>query len=424
MTGDLKVYFGAICIPALFVTLAGMFLLVREARLDARQAFAARCDRAEVLAGEFQDAVRDAAPAVRTVAAAGWTGGTGVPCARFTWEPRRGVTWDTGCPPALKTRLSAFRRWNEWTAFGKKSARRGVMEETCAPWSILWARVDDAVWGVVYAASPVPMRAGFSPWLACSCLCVLFAVATAAGGILLFRAARRARRDDLTKTTFVSNVSHELKTPLAAIRLWVDLLRKGTLATEEKRRKACEVIANENARMTRLVENLLDFSRLDRGRRSYVAEEVDLGDLAREAAEVLHDDFEAYGLAVEAPEGLVACTDADAVRQIVVNLLGNAAKYAAAQGPVELAVARDDAGFRLTVADRGPGLPPASLPRVFERFWRADDELTATTGGLGLGLSISRALARELGGDLLAAARPGGGLVFTLVLPARMPQRA
>ena len=247
-------------------------------------------------------------------------------------------------------------------------------------------------------------------------LALLLACVLVAGAWLMARAAAKARRDDETKTSFVSNASHELKTPLAGIGLWIDLLREGRLKTDAQRAHAYDVIAGENARMVRLVQNLLDFSRLEAGRGVFHFTEVDVDGLVAEVADVVRGGVAAHGLDLRPGGAGIARVDVDAVKQILVNLLGNAAKYAAAGGPVELATAAEGDGVRVTVSDRGPGLPPEARARVFERFYRADDALDAKTGGLGLGLSISQGLARGMGGDLSVAPRAGGGCVFTLQL--------
>jgi len=168
----------------------------------------------------------------------------------------------------------------------------------------------------------------------------------------------------------------------------------------------------------RMVEMLLDYTRQEQNRRRYALEEIDVGDVAREAVELLRGDFVADGVTVSAEPGCRARADRDAVKEILVNLLGNAAKYAAAGGPVEVSVALAERKVRVTVADRGPGLPVEARARVFDRFYRADDRAASAKGGFGLGLPISRRLARDMGGDLTVAPRDGGGLVFVLALPS------
>ena len=286
------------------------------------------------------------------------------------------------------------------------------------PATVLWGRVDQTAYGLVFERNPlVEEAAHVDAWLVGGILVVLLACVLAAGAWLMGRAAVKARRDDETKTTFLSNCSHELKTPLAGIGIWIDLLRSGRLQTDAKRAHAYEVIARENARMVRLVGNLLDFSRLEQGRRRYRPACLDLVTLAEEVVELVRGDFPEHGVSVRAAGPCRAWADADAVKQVLVNLLGNAAKYAATAGRVEVVVEMFDGCSRLSVQDRGPGLSPGERAHVFDRFYRADDALNSRSGGLGLGLSISRALAQDMDGTLSVAARSGGGCIFTLELP-------
>ena len=252
----------------------------------------------------------------------------------------------------------------------------------------------------------------------------LLLLSLVAGGFLLLRAARRERLDALRKTDFVDNVSHELKTPLAGIRLEAELLAEGRLPDGPRRDRALRSILSESDRLERLVANLLDFGRLERGRRKYAREPVDLATLLEEMQNAqcsMHNEEGdivhcAFGI-VHCEGGVAALADPDAVRQILLNLLDNAAKYAPG-APPEVSVRAAENGVELVVADRGPGVPRGLEEKVFERFFRADDALARATNGSGLGLSIARGLARGMGGDLTCRAREGGGAEFVLALPA------
>jgi signal transduction histidine kinase len=239
----------------------------------------------------------------------------------------------------------------------------------------------------------------------------------AAGGLLL-RQARLSEQEAVLKTSFVANVSHELKTPLTTIRLYADLLAQGRVRDEAKRAAYLDIIGQETQRLGRLVGNVLDFSRLEQGKKKYERVEFDLAAELRRLAEVHGPRLAEAGLAlgVETPESLRVATDRDAVEQIVLNLLDNACKYAAEGGEVLVALEKTAAGARIMVADRGPGVPTEQRERIFEKFHRVDERLTAAKGGAGLGLSIARQLARGLGGDLVCRAREGGGAEFTLIL--------
>ncbi len=253
----------------------------------------------------------------------------------------------------------------------------------------------------------------------------LLLVALVAGGYVLLRAARRERLDSLRKTDFVSNVSHELRTPLTSIRMFSELLAEDRIPDPARRRHALGTMATESARLSRLVESVLDFSRLEQSRRKYILAPVDLAELLDEMQPAGgpapdSDDATRHSslFTFHRDSGAVALADRDAVRQIVLNLLDNAAKYAAAGGPPDVSVR--DAGngvVALAVADRGPGVPPRAAKKIFDRFYRVDDATTAETRGSGLGLSIARCLARGMHGDLAYRPREGGGSVFELTLP-------
>ncbi|MBC8008645.1 MAG: HAMP domain-containing histidine kinase, partial [Burkholderiales bacterium] len=241
-------------------------------------------------------------------------------------------------------------------------------------------------------------------------LIALLVLAIVAAGGLLVRRVRLSEAEAALKTSFVANVSHELKTPLTTIRLYAELLAQGRVRDEAKRTSYLETIGHETQRLARLVGNVLDFSRLEQGKKKYDRADFDLAADLRRLAEIHGPRLAAAGLElrVASPESLDVTTDRDAVEQIVLNLLDNACKYAAEGGEVALTLERNAPGVRVCVADRGPGVPTEQRERIFEKFHRVDDRLTAEKGGAGLGLSIARQLARGLGGDLVCRAREGG----------------
>ncbi len=265
----------------------------------------------------------------------------------------------------------------------------------------------------------------------------LLLLCLAGGGLALLRAARRERLDALRKTDFVDNVSHELKTPLSGIRLSAELLAEGRLPDGPRRDKAVRSILAESDRLDRLVSNLLDFGRLERGRRRFDLGKVDLGELLEEMRNAQCEMRNGAGAGPDGiahcafriahcERGLAALADPDAVRRILSNLFDNAAKYAPG-APPEVSVraagtARSESSphrsaIEIVVADRGPGVPPGLEEKVFERFFRADDSLARRANGSGIGLSLARGLARGMGGDLIYRPRPGGGAEFVLTLP-------
>ena len=249
----------------------------------------------------------------------------------------------------------------------------------------------------------------------------IFVAAILAGGSLLLWQARRSEEEAAQKTSFVANVSHEFKTPLTTIRLYSELLEQGRVRDQSQGAEYLKTIGRETQRLARLVNNALDFSRLEQGRKKYARESVDLSAELGRLLDTHAPRVKEAGLALQRAlpaEPVMVSTDRDAVEQIVLNLIDNACKYAADGGEIEVALAAlAKGGANVIVSDRGPGVPVEHRERIFEKFHRVDDALTAEKTGAGLGLSIARQLARGLGGDLRYEPRQGAGAQFVLELP-------
>jgi signal transduction histidine kinase len=225
------------------------------------------------------------------------------------------------------------------------------------------------------------------------------------------------------KTDFVSNVSHELKTPLTSIRMFSELLAEGRVPDAAKQKSYLQIISAEAARLTRLINNVLDFSRMERGEKKYDFKDCDLNEVVRATADTFRPHLEANGLKFdcELPESKIPVHgDADALSQVIVNLLSNAEKYSHGGREITLQLALKPAPLphaELKVLDRGSGIPRGSEEKVFEKFYRAHDSLSSGIQGSGLGLTIARQIARAHGGDVIFEARDGGGSCFILRLP-------
>lgn len=240
-------------------------------------------------------------------------------------------------------------------------------------------------------------------------------------GTLLLRQARRSEEEAIQKISFVANVSHEFKTPLTTIRLYSELLEQGRVSDEGKRQDYLRTIGRETQRLARLVNNVLDFSRLEQGKKRFELAEINLVEELAALCATHEPRVAEAGLVLrkELPDsGGVVKADRDAVGQIVINLLDNACKYAAAGGEVTVSlVMRAGGGAEVRVSDRGPGVPAEHRSRIFHKFHRVDETLTREKDGAGLGLSIARQLARGMGGELSYSPRTGGGAEFILELP-------
>jgi signal transduction histidine kinase len=227
------------------------------------------------------------------------------------------------------------------------------------------------------------------------------------------------------KTDFVSNVSHELKTPLTSIRMFSELLADGRVSDTAKQRSYLHIISAETARLTRLINNVLDFARLERGEKKYDFKNCDLVSVVRDTAESYRPHLEnnSFILDCKLPtQPLLVRGDADALAQIIVNLLSNAEKYSNHEKQIEVSVDRHESPLpyaEVRVLDRGLGVPVSCEEKIFEKFYRAHDSLASGIQGSGLGLTLARQIARAHGGDVAYHAREGGGSCFALRLPAK-----
>ena len=274
----------------------------------------------------------------------------------------------------------------------------------------------DVVAFVPAVATDSAGRGGFL--LIGSLLVGIFLAAIVAGGSLLFWQARRSEGEAAQKTSFVANVSHEFKTPLTTIRLYSELLESGRVRDAAQSGEYLRTISRETQRLARLVGNALDFSRLEQGHKKYARESLDLrAELAR-LLDTQEPRLAEVGLALrrDLPAGpLMVTSDRDALEQIVLNLLDNAAKYGAAGGEVTVELAaRRGGGAAVRVLDRGPGVP-VGAPRTAssKKFHRVDDTLHRGEGRRR-SRTEHRAAARARLGRRIALPREGGGASFAM----------
>ena len=249
----------------------------------------------------------------------------------------------------------------------------------------------------------------------------VFIIAILSGGGLLTWQALRNLKDARQKTSFVSNVSHELKTPLTSIMMYAELLMEGRVADRGKREHYLKVIVDESRRLTRLVNNVLDFSRLEQGRKTYNQRRVDLGRYLAKTLDLHRVRLAETDLVVDLradPERHFSQIDRDALDQVLMNLIDNAIKYADQGGFLGIHLGAEDGMHSIRVTDRGPGIPADFEKHLFEKFQRADDSLTTRKPGSGLGLSIARQLIQDQGGDIRFEPVDGGGSCFVILLPA------
>jgi signal transduction histidine kinase len=252
-------------------------------------------------------------------------------------------------------------------------------------------------------------------------LVTVLVICVLVGGTLLMREARREAFEAARKTSFVSNVSHELKTPLTTIRMYAELLGEGRVRDQAKQHSYLATIISESQRLTRLVNNVLDFSRMEQGRKQYHPDNVSLAEVIRSVIDAQRPRLEDAGFQVEtdltAAADLHVHTDRDALEQVMLNLIDNALKYAADGRWLGVRIAHDAERATLTVSDHGPGVPTDQQEKIFEIFHRVDDSITARLPGAGLGLSIARRLLRDQEGDLHYEPNIPTGASFVASLP-------
>ena len=229
------------------------------------------------------------------------------------------------------------------------------------------------------------------------------------------------------KSTMISSISHELRTPLNALLGYLDLMTEGLAGpVTEKQTKMLGRMKVATLHLLQLVEQILTYSRTEAGQLTVNPEPVDVGGLVNETAALIEPLLEASGLPFEMrlpEERLTVVTDPGLLRQILINLLTNAIKFTDG-GEIRLEISADGNDLRLAVHDTGIGIAPADMERIFEPFQRVEQERVVREEGTGLGLAVSRRLARLLGGDVTAVSKLGVGSTFTLQLPLHTEARS
>jgi signal transduction histidine kinase len=249
------------------------------------------------------------------------------------------------------------------------------------------------------------------------------------GAILLTtRAGAREIRLSAMKSDFVSNVSHELRTPLASIRVFGELMRTGRVTSAEKVHEYGELIETEARRLGHLVENILDFSRIESGRKSYTFQEADLCEVVRASVEAFAVRVRSAGfeIALYCPDPPLPRMrlDPGAIDQALCNVLDNAVKYSGDGHDIRVSVERRGEEAVVSVRDRGVGIPKDELGRIFERFHRVGAGLVHDVRGAGLGLAIVRHIVQAHDGRIEVESELGVGSTFSIVLPLAVTPEA
>jgi len=244
-----------------------------------------------------------------------------------------------------------------------------------------------------------------------------------AGGLILtYRNVSREIALAKIKSDFVSNVSHELRTPLALIRLYAETLEMGRLKNPEKYHEYYQIIRKESERLSSLINNILDFSRIEAGRKEYDFRETDMRELVRNTMESYRYQIEQQGFTLEENVDPVPPmkVDREAMTRSLVNLVNNALKYSQDQKYIGVNLYRDNGSVKLEVVDHGIGIPKMEQPKIFEKFYRVGDPLVHNTKGSGLGLSLVQHIVQAHGGAVQVESTPGRGSKFTISIPVQV----
>lgn len=246
-----------------------------------------------------------------------------------------------------------------------------------------------------------------------------------AGGVSVFRDITKLKEIEQMKSDFVSMVSHELRSPLTSIKGFAATLLREKKFDETTRRKFLNVIENESDRLTRLVEDLLNISRIEEGRFRLERTTFSLPEMVSEVLSAYKEKTKKHRFVLKSPPRLSAANgDESRLRQVFENLVGNAVKFSPSGGIITVEIKEKAHRFTGAVGDQGIGMPREDLERVFEKFYRVDSSVTRETGGSGLGLSIAKSIVEAHGGRIWAESKgEGKGSVFHFTLPKKITQK-
>ena len=245
------------------------------------------------------------------------------------------------------------------------------------------------------------------------------------GLVVMIRAVIHESEVSRMKSEFVSNVSHELKTPLALIRMFGETLDTGIVTDEKKRREFYSIIRKESERLTHLINNVLDFSKMDSGVKKYYFEEADLVEVVRSTLEAYKFHIRDNGFKIECDlpdESMTLKIDKDAISQALLNLLSNAVKYSEETKYILVKVSKDSTSALISVKDSGIGIAKEELKKIFDKFYRVPAATGKERRGSGLGLTLAKHIIEAHGGIIEVESEVGKGSRFSVIIPLNREQ--
>ncbi|MDZ7264424.1 MAG: ATP-binding protein [candidate division KSB1 bacterium] len=239
------------------------------------------------------------------------------------------------------------------------------------------------------------------------------------GVVLVLRDVSREQRLARLRSDFVSNVSHELKTPLTSIRMFAETMLLGRYANKKVQQEYLSIIVNESARLTRLINSVLDFSKIEKGKKQYYFKHVNLSKIINTAIKSMEYFITQNGftLTTDIAKDILAVVDADAIEQAVLNLLSNAVKYSHDRKEISVRLQEANDSILIEVADQGIGIPDAAQKFIFDKFYRAHVGQEQDTGGTGLGLTVVKHIIEAHHGKIELESKVGKGSTFRILLP-------
>lgn len=301
---------------------------------------------------------------------------------------------------------------------GWPEGKEGGAQARRVPWPRLRAVIDDAATHGRICAEELPPAETGSRLIEAHCAPITGDAGRSVGAVAVLRDVTDLRRLERARRELTANVSHELRTPLTSIKGFAETLLAGAMRDETSCRRFLEIIDQESNRLVKLVDDLLDLSRLESKRLSLEMGQVRVRDLVTDTVAKMQPLAGGRALELRQVESdVTVLADRDRLAQVLTNLVDNAIKFTRDDGRITVGWRTLNGEVEVSVADDGPGILPADLPHVFERFYKADRSRAALPGGTGLGLAITKHIVEAHGGRIRVASAPGSGTTFAFTLP-------